>query len=140
MTRPPPSPGDRLAETIVGPFDAAAIAAYAAAAGDDNPLHTDPTLAAAAGFEAPPVHGMRLMAAVAPALEAWRADLRIKRLAGTFVEPLLAGEEARLSGRVLKAPDAGAAEILVRVTIQGPRRGPSLVAEAVLVPREGDCP
>lgn len=125
--------GDKMPETAVGPFDAAAIAAYAAASGDDNPLHLDPALAARAGFAAPPVHGMRLMAEIAPALGRWRPDMAIKRLSGTFVEPLLIGEAATLSGRVLRADG----EILVRVAIQGPRRGPSVLAEATLVPKEG---
>ncbi|MFT4098226.1 MAG: MaoC/PaaZ C-terminal domain-containing protein [Rhodoblastus sp.] len=124
--------GDRMPEAPVGPFDAAAVAAYAAASGDDNPLHLDPALAARAGFAAPPVHGMRLMAEIAPSLARWRPDMALKRLSGTFVEPLLVGETATLSGRVMRAD----AEILVRVTIQGPRRGPSLLAEAILVPRE----
>ncbi|MFO1136306.1 MAG: MaoC family dehydratase [Rhodoblastus sp.] len=126
--------GDKMPDTPVGPFDAAGVAAYAAASGDDNPLHLDPALAARAGFSAPPVHGMRLMAEIAPALGRWRPDMTIRRLSGTFVEPLLVGEAATLSGRVLRAEG----EILVRVAIQGPRRGPSVLAEAVLVPR-GDA-
>jgi 3-hydroxybutyryl-CoA dehydratase len=124
--------GDTLAETIVGPFDAADVAAYAQASGDDNPLHTNPALAEAAGFAAPPVHGMCLMAAIEPALHAWRPDHCLKRLAGTFAEPLLIGEVARLTARVLRAGP----EILVRVNIQGPRRGPCVVAEAVLVAKQ----
>lgn len=127
-----PTLGEKLDERLVGPFDAAAVAAYAAASGDDNPLHLDPALAAAAGFSAPPVHGMRLMAEIEPALAAWRPDMRLRRLSGTFVEPLLVGEDARLTGRVLRTGD----ETLVRVTIQGPRRGPAVIAEAVLAPAE----
>ena len=73
------------------------------------------------------------MAEIAPALARWRPDMAVKRLSGTFVEPLLIGEAATLSGRVMRADG----EILVRVSIQGPRRGPSLLAEAILVPREG---
>jgi len=121
-----------MPDASVGPFDTAAVAAYAAASGDDNPLHLDPALAARAGFAAPPVHGMRLMAEVAPALARWRPDMALKRLSGTFVEPLLIGEAATISGRVMRVDG----EILVRVSIQGPRRGPSLLAEAVLAPRE----
>jgi acyl dehydratase len=127
-----PTPGEKLTESRVGPFDAATVAAYARASGDDNPLHTDASIAAAAGLPAPPVHGMRLMAAIEPALAAWRPDLRLARLAGTFAELLLIDEDARLSGRVLKSDPA---QVLMRVTIQGPRRGPCLVAEAVLTPR-----
>lgn len=123
--------GEKMPETPVGPFDADGIAAYAAVSGDDNPLHLDPALAASAGFAAPPVHGMRLMAEIAPALGRWRPDMAISRLSATFVEPLLIGEAAILSGRVLRADG----DILVRVTIQGPRRGPCVLAEAVLVRR-----
>ncbi|MFV0280700.1 MAG: MaoC/PaaZ C-terminal domain-containing protein [Rhodoblastus sp.] len=129
----PVSRGDTMPETIVGPFDAAAVAAYAAASGDDNPLHLDAALAARAGFAAPPVHGMRLMAEIAPALAAWRPDMALKRLSATFVEPLLVGEEARLTARVLRAEG----DVLMRIAIQGPRRGPSVLAEAVLVARAG---
>ncbi len=123
--------GDKMPESPVGPYREADVAAYAAASGDDNPLHLDPALAARAGFAAPPVHGMRLMAEIAPALAGWRPDMALKRLSGTFVEPLLIGEAATISGRVMRVEG----EILVRVAIQGPRRGPSLLAEAILVPR-----
>ncbi|MFO1117371.1 MAG: MaoC family dehydratase [Beijerinckiaceae bacterium] len=132
-----PAPGERLPEQRVGPFDAAAVAAYARASGDDNPIHTEPTVARAAGFDAPPVHGMRLMAAIEPALAAWRPDLRLSRLSGTFAVPLLVGEAATFSGRVLKSDDASA---FLRVTIQGPRRGPCLVAEAQVAPRGAGAP
>ena len=97
-------------------------------------------MAKAAGFEAPPVQGMRLLAEIEPALARWRPDLRVKRLAGTFAEPLLAGETARLSGRVLPKGGRGEAETLMRVTIQGPRRGPCVIAEALLVPRAEASP
>ncbi|WP_432489080.1 MaoC/PaaZ C-terminal domain-containing protein [Kineococcus sp. SYSU DK018] len=36
---------------------------YARVSGDDNPLHTDPAAAAAAGFDAPLAHGMSVVAA-----------------------------------------------------------------------------
>ncbi len=129
--RASPARGEKIAERTLGPFDARAVAAYAAASGDDNPLHLEPALAAAAGFAAPPVHGMRLMAEIEPALAVWRPDLAVRKLSGTFVEPLLAGEEARLTGRVMRVGD----EVLVRVSIQGPRRGPCVLAEATLVDR-----
>ena len=134
MTRPLPAAGDKTPDMAVGPFDTAAVAAYAAASGDHNPLHSDPAIAASVGLSAPPVHGMLLMAAIEPALAAWRPDLRVTKLSGTFVEPLLVGEGAKLAGRVVRA-EAGTGALL-RVTIQGPRRGPCLLGEAVLVPRE----
>ncbi len=125
--------GESMPARTLGPFDAAAVAAYAAASGDDNPLHVDAALARAAGFSAPPVHGMLIMAAIEPALAQWRPDLRLKRLSGTFAEPLLVGEDARLVARVVRADDR---EALLRVSVQGPRRAPCFIGEATLAPRE----
>jgi acyl dehydratase len=128
-----PAAGERLLDIVVGPFDALAVAGYAIASDDHNPLHVDAAFATAAGFAAPPVQGMRLLAAVESALIDWRPDMRLKQLAGTFALPLLVGEQARLSARVMRV-DAHKAEVLMRILIQGPQRGPSVVAEAILTP------
>ncbi len=127
-----PPIGAKLDETIVA-FDAARIGSYARVSGDDNPLHTDPAIAAQAGFAAPLAHGMLVMAAFEPALLAWRPDLRVASLQGRFLQPLLAGEEARIGGRVVRA--AGAS-VTVRLPAQGPARLPSLIGEARRVRRE----
>ena len=129
--RPLPEPGARLEETTSAVFDAASIASYAAVSGDDNPLHLDATLAARAGFEAPLVHGMLVMAAFEPALRAWRDDLRIAKLSGKFVQPLLQGQQARISGRAVRREGQG---VLMRLIAQGPERAPAIIAEALLVP------
>ena len=47
------------------PIDAVALALFAAASGDHNPLHLDADVARAAGFDRPGVHGMLTMACVA---------------------------------------------------------------------------
>lgn len=126
-----PEPGSRLEETASDVFNAASIATYAAVSGDDNPLHLDRAIAARAGFAAPLVHGMLVMAAFEPALRAWRSDLRIAKLTGKFVQPLLEGQSARISGRVIRREGEG---ILMRLVAQGPERAPTIIAEAVLVP------
>lgn len=131
VSRPLPEPGARLEETASDVFDAATIAAYATVSGDDNPLHLDGALAARAGFAAPLVHGMLVMAAFEPALRAWRDDLRIAKLSGKFVQPLLQGQHARISGRVIRREGEG---VLMRLVAQGPERAPAIIAEAVLVP------
>lgn len=131
-----PQPGARLTETTTPPFDADAIRAYAAVSGDTNPLHLDPQVAAQAGFAAPLAHGMLVMAAFEPALAAWRGDLRIARLGGKFVQPVLAGETVRISGRVIRREGDG---VLVRLVAQGPARAPSVIAEALLVPKVAGC-
>ncbi len=131
---PLPAPGDRLPETIIGPFDAAALARYAEASGDDNPLHLDDKLAVAIGFSAPPVHGMKLLAAFEPMLAAWRPDLVLTGLSGKFIKPILRGERAVLSGRVLRAaPQEG---VLLRLFAHGPERVPAIIGEATMRLRE----
>jgi acyl dehydratase len=92
-----PAVGERLPDWRIGPFDAAALAAYAEASGDANPLHLDDALARAIGFPAPPVHGMKLLAAFEPLLSAWRRDLFLARLSGKFVQPVLRGEAVTIS-------------------------------------------
>lgn len=124
--------GDKLPETVIGPFDAPSLTRYAEVSGDANPLHLDDAVAAAIGLAAPPVHGMKLLAAFEPMLRAWRADLVISSIAGKFVQPILRGETVRLSGRVLRATEK---EIFVRLVAYGAARAPGIVGEATLRPR-----
>jgi acyl dehydratase len=125
-----PALGERLAEMRIGPFDAQALARYARASGDDNPLHLDDALARSIGLEAPPVQGMKLLAAFEPMLAAWRGDLVLTRLAGKFVQPVLRGEEVVLSGRVLRVSMADG--VFLRLFAHGPTRVPAIIAEATL--------
>ena len=127
----PISVGDKLPETTIGPFDAPALARYAEVSGDDNPLHLDDSLAARIGLAAPPVHGMKLLAAFEPMLKAWRGDLILVGLSAKFIQPILRGETVTLSGRVLRASDA---EIFVRLFAHGSARTPGLIGEAMLRP------
>ena len=124
--------GDKLPETVIGPFDAPSLMRYAEVSGDANPLHLDDAVAAAIGLAAPPVHGMKLLAAFEPMLRAWRGDLVISSIAGKFVQPILRGETVRLSGRVLRATEN---EIFVRLVAYGAARAPGIVGEATLRPR-----
>lgn len=125
--------GDKLPDTIVGPFDADALARYAQVSGDDNPLHLDDAIAAGIGLAAPPVHGMKLLASFEGALKAWRPDLRLVRLSGQFVQPLLRGEPIRLSGRVLRVSED---EVFIRLMAHGQTRTPGVIGEATLKPVE----
>ncbi len=121
--------GDKLPESVIGPFDADALARYAEVSGDDNPLHLDDALAAKIGLAAPPVHGMKLLAAFEPMLKDWRDDLRLVGLSAKFIQPILRGERVTLSGRVLRATDN---EIFVRLFAHGASRTPGVIGEATL--------
>ena len=128
-----PQVGERLPPLEIGPFDAAALARYAEVSGDDNPLHLDAALAQSVGFAAPPVHGMKLLAAFEALLESWRGDLTVVSLGGSFVQPVLRDEKATLTGRVLRSsPQEG---VFVRLYAHGPARAPAVIADATLRPR-----
>ena len=124
--------GDKVPEVIIGPFDAQALARYAEVSGDANPLHLDDALAAGVGFAAPPVHGMKMLAAFEPMLNNWRNDLDIVSLSGKFVQPILRGEKITLTARVLRASDT---EVFVRLFAHGSARLPGVIGEATLRPR-----
>ena len=127
----PPAVGERLPAMEIGPFDAEALRRYALVSGDDNPLHLDDALAASIGFPAPPVHGMKLLAAFEPMLRAWRGDLELTRLGGTFVQPVLRGEKVTLTGRVLRSSPES---VFVRLYAHNGSRAPAIIAEATLRP------
>lgn len=130
-----PAPGDRLPEMTIGPFDAEALKRYAQASGDDNPLHLDDDLAQMIGLAAPPVHGMKLFAFFEAYLANWRPDLAIASMSGKFVQPLLRGETAKLSGRVLRASAEDG--VFVRLFAHGSARVPAIIGEATLRPHGG---
>lgn len=121
--------GDKPPEMVIGPFDAQALARYAEVSGDDNPLHLDDALAAKIGLAAPPVHGMKLLAAFEPMLANWRDDLELVGLSAKFIQPILRGEAVTLSGRVLRVSEK---EIFLRLFAHGAARTPGIIGEATL--------
>ena len=128
--------GDKLPEMIIGPFEADDLMRYAEISGDQNLLHLDEALAKTIGFSAPPVHGMKVLAAFDAMLRHWRQDYEIIGLSGKFVQPLLRGERATLSGRVLRASEK---EVFLRLFAYGPSRLPAIIGEATLRPKSLDA-
>jgi 3-hydroxybutyryl-CoA dehydratase len=126
-----PASGAQLLPRPVGPFMAEALIRYAQVSGDDNPLHTDPVLAAKAGLAAPPVQGMLMMGALEPELLHWQPHLSLSRLAVKFVRPVLAGEGITLSGRVVQRRET---EITMRLMAHNSARDMVMLAEATLKP------
>lgn len=121
--------GARFAPRDFGPFATAEVAAYAAASGDDNPLHTDPELAARAGLARPPIHGMLLMGCLEPYLRDVLPDARVTRLGAKFIRPVLVDEAFEVSGKVVQATAERPA--VIRLTVK--RAGDLVcIAEAVV--------
>jgi acyl dehydratase len=128
-----PVAGDEMRPRLFGPFDLDRLAGYAAVSGDDNPLHLDQAVAIAAGLAAPPVHGMLMLSCFEPALMDWRRDIRVAKLSGKFLRPVLAGESISVSGRVVRSNREGRPELVMRLMARGPGRDLAILAEATLV-------
>lgn len=103
-TPAPAPPGDDTAEGNLGAFrarlDRAAIARYARASGDHNPIHLDDEVARSFGLAGIVAHGMLSMALTSRLAETWaRTDgRRLTGLVAKFLAPVLAGEEVRVDG------------------------------------------
>ena len=114
------SEGARQGETIApcrfGPFSADAVAAYAIASDDTNPLHSDPALAAKAGLTRPPIHGMLIMGCFESYLAAWRPGATIRKLSAKFIRPVLVDEGIEVMGKVVQAVPGQAA--VLRLTVK----------------------
>jgi acyl dehydratase len=94
------SQGQRMPTTDLPLADHAAITAYAAASGDDNPLHQDIETAQQAGFPDVLVPGLMVQGQMAEVLAQWLPDARIDAFEARFVLPVTAGSPLRLEGRV----------------------------------------
>jgi acyl dehydratase len=83
-------------------FDAEAIARFAQASGDHNPLHVDPEAARAAGFPSTIAHGVMTLAELSRLLgtEAPGPGTVIARLDAAFLRPVVAGHAYRLQVRI----------------------------------------
>ena len=77
------------------------IDAYAEAAGDPNPIHTDEDVARSFGFPTTIAHGMLTMAVLAENVARWAGGYgRVERLSVRFSRPLLRGDTLACAGRV----------------------------------------
>lgn len=87
--------GAVVATLVPAPSKASDLALYAQASGDTNPLHLDPAVALAAGFERPLVHGMLGMAHFGRLLTDHFAVESIRTLNARFCAVVLSGETVR---------------------------------------------
>lgn len=86
---------------------------YAAASGDDNPIHRDDTAAQELGLPGVVAHGMYTMALAARALDEWAGGPgRVRRLGCRFARPVsvpdsLDGAVVTVSGAVRRVDEEG---------------------------------
>lgn len=95
------------------------LVAYAAASGDQNPIHQDEAVARSVGLPGVIAHGMYTMALVARAVEAWAGEGSIVEFGCKFTKPVVVpadgGADLRVAGTVGKVED-GRAMLKLEVT------------------------
>ncbi len=123
--------GTRLPAVDLPVAGHALVASYLAASGDDNPLHREPALARAAGFDDILVPGMLVMGQMAEVLCAFPGCAAIVSFHCRFVEPVVVGAALRCEGRVVAATADGG--LIVRLTA-GVGRRYCAIGEAVIRP------
>ncbi len=91
---------DRAPDDVVTLSTAANLAQIYRLSGDLNPLHIDPDVAKAGGFDVPILHGLATYGVIGRALLAARCGndpARLKRLDGRFSSPVYPGETIETS-------------------------------------------
>ncbi len=112
------SVGDRVAPVTV-PVSRATLLAYAAASGDQNPIHQDESFARSVGLPDVIAHGMWTLGASGSVVAGWAGDAgRVVELGARFTKPVVVpvgGSEVVVEG-VVKAVDAETGRVTVEVT------------------------
>lgn len=84
-------------QLVHGPVTAVDLALFAGSSGDHNPLHLDATVAHAAGFDRPVVHGMLTMAFVARLFTRHFGAGSVRALNTRFIGVALLGDTVELN-------------------------------------------
>lgn len=114
--------------------DMAMVGSYAAASGDDNPIHVDAAAARSIGLAAPIVQGMLLMGLADTALGDWLPNATCAKLSTRFALPVPVGAAVTVSGRVVRADEAdGRARATLRVFIKDGAGKAVALAEAIVL-------
>src|SRR5690242_16352621 len=108
--------GSLLPAPRAGPVTAVQVRAVSVTSGDLNAIHVEAAAAKSVGLDAPPVHGLQLVALMHEAVAAHRGRARIAGFSTRFLAPVPVGDVVEITGRVVKAAsgrDRG--ETVVRV-------------------------
>ncbi|MBS41697.1 MAG: acyl dehydratase [Nocardioides sp.] len=91
------------------------LVAYAAAAGDPNPIHQDEEVALAVGLPGVIAHGMLTLALAARAVAEWTGGAEVVELGAKFTSPVV-------------VPAEGAAQVVVAGTVKAVADGTATLA------------
>ena len=109
-------------ETQTFTITRADLVRYAAASGDQNPIHQDEAVAASVGLPGVIAHGMYTMALAARALSTWYPGAEVVRFGCKFTNPVVVpaegGVELEVAGETRSTED-GLVTIALTVTCDG---------------------
>lgn len=95
---------------------------YAAASGDDNPVHQRDDVAVAAGFPGVVAHGMYTLALAARSVEEWAGGPgRVRDVRAKFTRPVVVpsdGAAVVTVGGLVRSVEESGNELLVTVTLE----------------------
>lgn len=95
---------------------------YAAASGDQNPIHQDESVATSVGLPGVIAHGMFTMALAARAVADWTDGAEVVELGCKFTSPVVVpaeGEVVIAIGGTVKSADDGVVRLALEVTCEG---------------------
>ncbi|NUS62069.1 MAG: dehydratase [Saccharothrix sp.] len=95
-----PSVGDRLPVSEVPAITREKLREFAAASGDDNPVHLDDEAARQGGLDGAVVHGMLVMAHLGRLVTSWPAAGALRSFKARFTAPTPAGSRVTCAGKV----------------------------------------
>ena len=98
------------------------LVAYAAASGDQNPIHQDEQVATEVGLPGVIAHGMFTLALAARAVAHWTGEAEVVQLGAKFTNPVVVPADApatvQVSGTVKDVAD-GEVTLALEVTCEG---------------------
>lgn len=96
---------------------------YAAASGDDNPIHQDESVARSVGLPGVIAHGMYTMALAARAVSVWFPDAEVVSFGCKFTNPVVVpaegGVDLEVAGDTKAVDDDGLTTVVLTVTCGG---------------------
>ncbi|MFJ2755452.1 MaoC/PaaZ C-terminal domain-containing protein [Nocardioides sp. NPDC087217] len=101
-----------------GPVTRAMLADYAAASGDNNPLHLSDTAAQQAGFHEVIAQGMLSMAFVGRWVTSWCPLHAVQSISSRFTAPTPLGSHLRCEGRI-RSVENDSLTVDYTVTLEG---------------------
>ena len=110
-------------ETRTFTITRADLVRYAAASGDQNPIHQDEDVARSVGLPGVIAHGMYTMALAARAVTEWFPGAEVVSLGCKFTHPVVVpaegGVDIEVAGDAKESDDAGLTTVALTVTCAG---------------------